>query len=140
MKDYFPLVNLTNLREIYSYAFRSNWLNISRTMLTPLVAVMMTRSVGFMVTILGILKVGVAYVPPGGQFYIFSHSKCQLLVADHDSYRSAVTLGAELPSFIIVDSFTGEVDFATLPRIKKAEDFDWNDVKNDIPVEVTRET
>ena len=79
-------------------------------------------------------------MPPGGQFYIFSHSKCQLLVADHDSYRSAVTLGAELPSFIIVDSFTGEVDFATLPRIKKAEDFDWNDVKNDIPVEVTRET
>ena len=79
-------------------------------------------------------------MPPDGQFYIFSHSKCQLLVADHDSYRSAVTLGAELPSFIIVDSFTGEVDFATLPRIKKAEDFDWNDVKNDIPVEVTRET
>ena len=79
-------------------------------------------------------------MPPDGQFYIFSHSKCQLLVADDDSYRSAVTLGAELPSFIIADSFTGEVDFATLPRIKKAEDIDWNDVKNDIPVEVTRET
>ena len=69
---------------------------------TPLVAVMMTRSVGFIATILGILKVGAAYVPvdpafppPDRQSYIFSHSKCQLLVADHDSYRSAITLGLE---------------------------------------------
>ena len=55
---------------------------------TPLVAVMMTRSVGFITTILGILKFGAAYVPvdpafpPDRQSYIFSHSKCQLLVAE----------------------------------------------------------
>ena len=110
---------------------------------TPLVAVMMTRSVGFIATILGILKVGAAYVPvdpafpPDRQSYIFSHSKCQLLVADHDSYRSAVTLGAELPSYMIVDSFTGEVDFAASPRIKP-EDIDWSDVKTVVPVEPTQ--
>lgn len=109
---------------------------------TPLVAVMMTRSVGFIATILAILKTGAAYVPvdpafpPDRQSYIFSHSKCQLLVADHDSYKSAVELGAELPTYMIVDSYCGEVDFKASFSIRKDE-MDWSEVETITRVEPT---
>ena len=77
--------------------------------------------------------------PPDRQSYIFSHSKCQLLVADYDSYRSAITLGAELPNYMIVNSFTGEVDFVASPTINET-DVDWNAVETIVPVKPTSET
>ena len=101
---------------------------------TPLVAVMMTRGLGFIVTILAVLKAGAAYVPvdpafpPDRQSYIFSHSKCQLLVADHDSYLSALNLGAELPKYVIVDTKTGEVDFG-VSHILRRNEIDWTQIK-----------
>ena len=84
---------------------------------TPLIAVMTKRNIGFIIAIFGILKSGAAYVPvdpafpPDRQSYMFSHSQCQLLIADKESFSFAKGLGAELPSeYIIIDSSTGAIE------------------------------
>ena len=78
----------------------------------------MKRNIGFIVTIFGILKAGAAYVPVDPAFptdrqsYMFSHSQCQLLIADKESFTFATELGAQLPSeYIIVDSTTGTIEY-----------------------------
>jgi non-ribosomal peptide synthetase component F len=77
---------------------------------TPLVAVMMTRGVSLVASILGILKAGAAYVPvdpafpPDRQSHIFSHSKCQVLITDAESYDQAQSLGVIFPPTIVINS------------------------------------
>jgi len=83
---------------------------------TPLVSVMMPRDVGIIVSILGILKAGAAYVPvdpafpPHRQSYIFGHSRCHLLVADSECHQKALALGVSLPPTLIIGATTGEID------------------------------
>jgi len=83
--------------------------------ITPLICVMFDRDVGFFAAILGILKAEAAYVPvdpsfpPDRQSYIFSHSKCELLIADQVSYNQAIQLGVNISSCIIVDKKTGHI-------------------------------
>ena len=82
---------------------------------TPLVAVMMDRDVGFIASMLGILKAEGAYVPvdpafpPDRQSHIFSHSQCELLIADSESFQSALDLGVDLPPYLVIDSKSGAI-------------------------------
>ena len=77
---------------------------------TPLVAVTMTRGVGIVGSILGILKAGAAYVPvdpafpPDRQTHIFQQSKCQLLITDSSSFEAALKLGVNFPPTLVIDS------------------------------------
>lgn len=91
---------------------------------TPLVAVMMTRGVGLVSAILGILKAGAAYVPvdpsfpPDRQMHIFSHSNCKMLITDEESMQLAQSLGVEVPPTLIINSsillVNGRVQFHTI--------------------------
>ena len=80
---------------------------------TPLVSLMMSRDIGVVASMLGILKAGGAYVPvdpafpPDRQSYIFKHSRCHLLLADEECYRSAKSFGVDLPPTVVVVSSTG---------------------------------
>lgn len=101
---------------------------------TSLVTVMMGRSFAFVVAMLGILKAGAAYVPvdpsfpPERQRYIFSHSKCWVLIVDEESFDSAVALGVELPQLIKVDS-NGNIIEVTIPNIIHAITDSHDDIK-----------
>jgi len=89
---------------------------------TPLVALMLDRDVGFIAAMLGVLKAEAAYVPvdpsfpPDRQSHIFSHSKCELLIADVESYQSALALKVTLPPFVVIDSKTAEVVTVSAPH------------------------
>ena len=77
---------------------------------TPLVAVLMTRGVGLVSSILGILKAGAAYVPvdpafpPDRQTHIFAHSKCKILITDETSLELALSLGVVVPPTLVINS------------------------------------
>jgi non-ribosomal peptide synthetase component F len=77
---------------------------------TPLIGIMMDRGISFIISILGILKAGCAYVPidptfpPDRQIHIFSHSKCQILFVDDASYDNIQCLGVNLPHIFRMDS------------------------------------
>jgi non-ribosomal peptide synthetase component F len=77
---------------------------------TPLVAIMMTRGVGFVSAVLAILKAGGAYVPvdpafpPDRQTHIFAHSKCQILITDSESLQLALSLGVIVPPTLVVNT------------------------------------
>lgn len=81
----------------------------------PLIAVMMSRDIAVIASILAILKCGAVFVPvdptfpPDRQSYIFENSKCMLLVADRDSYDQTKNSGTSLPPSLIVDLVTVEV-------------------------------
>lgn len=84
---------------------------------TPLVAVMMTRGLGFVSAVLAILKAGGAYVPvdpafpPDRQAYIFAHSKCQLLITDEESLKLALSFNVAVPpTFVLDDGLTDRTD------------------------------
>ena len=103
---------------------------------TPLVAVMMSRDVGFIATILGILKSGAAYVPIDPAFpsdrqsYIISHSQCKILIADQDCYASAVKMGVTISKYFIVDSRSGQIcnisNFHDEKRIRSPRNLKYN--------------
>jgi len=91
-------------------------LNLDKNIVpTPLVAVVMTRDMAVVASILAILKAGAAYVPvdptfpPDRQSYIFQQSQCLLLITDEKSHRQALQLGVELPPALILHSETAEV-------------------------------
>jgi non-ribosomal peptide synthetase component F len=77
---------------------------------TPLIGIMMDRGVSFIVSMLGTLKAGCAYVPidptfpPDRQIHIFSHSRCEYLIVDEVSYEAAQSLGVTLPQLLRMDS------------------------------------
>lgn len=87
---------------------------------TPLVAVMMTRGVGLVSSILAILKAGAAYVPvdpsfpPDRQTHIFAHSNCKILITDEESLQLALSLGVIVPPTIVIDSTLSAVDDSEL--------------------------
>jgi non-ribosomal peptide synthetase component F len=74
-----------------------------------LVGIMVQRHIGLIVSILGVLKSGAAYVPvdpsfpPDRQSYIFTHSKSKLLIADEHAWSQAIHLGISLPPVIIIN-------------------------------------
>lgn len=88
------------------------------------VGVMTHRGIGMVVALLAVLKAGAAYVPVDPSFpkdrqaYIFSHSKCPLLIVDEGTYSEALTLasaaeaGASLPTLFAIEKDSG------LPRDK----------------------
>jgi len=82
---------------------------------TPLVCLMMDRDVGFIAAMLGTLKAEAAYVPvdpsfpPDRQSHIFTHSQCELLIADEESYKAALDLKVKLPPYIVINKTTAEV-------------------------------
>ncbi|MBX9690859.1 MAG: AMP-binding protein, partial [Cyanobacteria bacterium] len=83
------------------------------------IGIMVHRNIGMIVALLAILKAGAAYIPVDPSFpedrqaYIFSHSKCPLLIVDEDTYSAAQTLasaaerGAVLPAMFIIEKDTG---------------------------------
>ena len=82
--------------------------------LNPLVTVMMNRDVGFIVSILGIIKSGAAYVPvdptfpPDRQSHILTHSKSSILLIDKESMHQSISLNVSMPQNVfIVDAKTG---------------------------------
>ena len=87
-----------------------------------LVAVMTDRNVSFIVAMLGILKAGATYVPvdpsfpPDRQAHIFNHSKCAFLIIDQDSYSAAISLGVDLPPYILMDARGNCIDIK-IPNI-----------------------
>jgi len=98
------------------------------TITTPLIGVMFNRDIGFFASILGILKAECGYVPIDPSFpsdrqsYIFSHSKCELLLADQESYDQAINLGVILPNVcIIIESKTGSIKEYINIKIEKKE-------------------
>ena len=98
------------------------------TITTPLIGVMFNRDIGFFASILGILKAECGYVPIDPSFpsdrqsYIFSHSKCELLLADQESYDQAINLGVILPNVcIIIESKTGNTKECINIKIEKKE-------------------
>ena len=76
----------------------------------PLVAVMLTRGIGLIAAILGVLKAGSAYVPidpafpPDRQTYIFEQAKCQLLLTDADCFEQALSLGVKVPPTLVLNT------------------------------------
>ena len=89
---------------------------------TPLIAVMTDRNISFIVSMLGILRAGAAYVPvdpsfpPDRQVHIFNHSQCEFLIIDDVSFDSAVSLGVALPPLIKMDSH-GHILEITIPGV-----------------------
>jgi amino acid adenylation domain-containing protein len=83
------------------------------------VCVMMNRNSALISAILGILLAGAAYVPvdpsfpPDRQSYIFSHSKCKLLLVDEESYAQALLLGVDLPPVVVL---TPDATIKSSPR------------------------
>ena len=76
---------------------------------------MMHRHAGLLASMLGVLMAGAAYAPVDPAFpadrqsYVFSHSKCQILLADEESYQQALSLGVAMPSTTIIISPMGTV-------------------------------
>ena len=76
----------------------------------PLVAVMLTRGIGLIAGILGVLKAGSAYVPvdpafpPDRQTYIFGQAKCQLLITDAECFEQALSLGVQVPPTLVLNA------------------------------------
>ena len=109
-----------NLKEIIGPAFKPKAAGDSVP--TPLVAVMMNRDVSFIATMMAILKCEGAYVPvdpafpPDRQSHIFRHSRCELLVADEESYQSALDLGVDLPPYLVVNSKTAKISSNNLKQ------------------------
>ena len=99
----------------------------SSVVLTPLVCVLFSRDIGFFAAILGILKAECGYVPIDPSFpsdrqsYIFSHSKCELLLTDQESFDQAKQLDVILPAAcIIIDSKTGNIkEFINVGPVKE---------------------
>jgi len=107
---------LNNVANIIGQMIYKKVTIVNSSVLTPLVCVMFNRDIAFFAAILGILKAECAYVPIDPSFasdrqsYIFSHSKCELLLTDQESYDQANQLNVILPaSCIIIDSKTGSI-------------------------------
>ena len=75
----------------------------------PLVGVMITRGVGLVAAILGVLKSGSAYVPvdpkfpPDRQTYIFGQAKLQLLITDAECFEQALSMGVKVPPTLVIN-------------------------------------
>ena len=95
-----------------------------------LVAVMMSRDVGFIASILAVLNCEAAYVPvdpsfpPDRKAHIFSHSQCSVLLTDRESHKSALGVGIDLPPCILIESNTGKIISDTLPVHSDTAPFD----------------
>jgi non-ribosomal peptide synthetase component F len=82
---------------------------------TPLVCLMIQRDVGYIAALLATLKAKAACVPvdpafpPERQSYILTHSKCELLIIDEDSYVSVLNMKLKLPPFIVINKNTAEI-------------------------------
>eukprot|EP01034_Spumella_vulgaris_P034987 gene34987-43143_t len=77
---------------------------------------MADRGVGLIVSILGILKAGSAYIPidptfpANRQSHMMSHSQTQLLIVDEANFETLKTMGVEIPTHIIViETKTGAI-------------------------------
>ena len=90
---------------------------------TQKVAIMMTRDVSFVASVLAILKVNAAYVPIDPSFpvhrqsYIFAHSQCALLLTDVASYEHVKQLGVELPLTLVLSAEQGIFEDSSDPNI-----------------------
>ena len=77
---------------------------------TPLVGLMMHRHIGLVVSMLGVLMAGAAYVPidpsfpPDRQRFILEHSQCQLLIIDDESYRQLLSYNLCIPPVVLVST------------------------------------
>ena len=75
----------------------------------PLVGVMISRGIGLVAAILGVLKSGSAYVPvdpkfpPDRQTYIFGQAKLQLLITDAECFEQALSLGVKVPPTLVLN-------------------------------------
>jgi amino acid adenylation domain-containing protein len=81
-----------------------------------LVASMLERDAGFIVSMLAILKAGICYVPidptfpPDRQSYIMAQSKCRLMITSPAMLAQAKSLNVDLPpKVIVINEATGEV-------------------------------
>ena len=74
----------------------------------PMISLMCERNISMVVSIIGILKAGCAYVPvdpsfpPDRQSHILTHSRSMALILDIPSYNRALDLKVLLPNVVIV--------------------------------------
>ena len=105
-------------------SFNENGKNSSAT---PLVCIMMQRHMPLIASMLAVLKCGGGYVPvdpsfpPDRQLYIFSHSKCAVLLADEESFAQATSLGVDVPPSLILSASAGEIVLSTLRKTPSLE-------------------
>lgn len=81
------------------------------------IGVLVNRGIGMVVALLAIMKTGAAYVPVDPSFpkdrqtYIFTHSKCSLLIVDEETQSEAITLAGpdsmDFPEVFQIEKNTG---------------------------------
>eukprot|EP01041_Mallomonas_annulata_P012734 gene12734-26825_t len=109
--------------------FTLNEIGFSEKNEVPMISLLVTRDVGMIIAILGILKAGCAYVPvdpgfpPNRQAHIFSHSRSNCLICDPQLYNHVTNLGIDIPHIIQIDSLTGKIKNKSMKKPSHMNNF-----------------